>query len=63
VSPWRRRSEVAFSYNSHKHSKFQRQNEPQHRNRVSPLLHSLINQVSQFGLKIQTVNLLTVCCE
>jgi hypothetical protein len=32
------------------------------RETVSPLLYSLINQVSQFGLKIQTVNLSTVCC-
>jgi hypothetical protein len=63
ASPSRRRSEVARSNNNHKRSRFQYRSEPQQRNRVSPLLDSLINQVSQFGLKIQTVNLSTVCCE
>jgi hypothetical protein len=59
VSSSRRRSELARSNNnSHKYSKFQRQNDPQQRNRVSPLLYNLINQVSQFGLKIQSSQLL-----
>jgi hypothetical protein len=54
VSPSRRRSEVARSNNSNKRSRFQRRSDLQQRNRVSPLLYSLINQVSQLGLKRQS---------
>jgi hypothetical protein len=64
VSSSQLRSEVAHSDNSsHKHPKFQWQDNPQESNRVSQLLHSLNNQVSQFRLKMQTVNLLTTHCE
>jgi hypothetical protein len=63
VSPLRRHSEVARSNKSYENPEGHRQLDRQQKSRVSQLLHDLNNQVSQFGLKKQTVNLSMTCCE